>query len=480
MNPPRYLLYLTALLLAFAHPAWAVSASSERLGSAEWLLGPDTAIVAGAVGDDAGAPIGVRSPQHISLDFERALLTADSRGLAFSALLISREADACAKLEISFLDREKRELGRVSSVCGQADGRPRPLALVAQPPPAATAVHFRLLTLLPATVLIDRLRTEQVAIGTPGLRSLVDGPVMEALDNGLIEIRRRAMNRSQVEWDFIAAQATADAVHAHRTRELLPGISLVLKALGDGHSWATVLDDGGRMKIGSAAKPPPFVLPDHRSQVPAGERPVVLLRMTPLGSVSPDDADAYAAATRQALDDGVRGGACAYVIDLRAHTGGNMWPGLAGLGPLLGPRAVGAFKPGPEWVVTKDGVTLGGQLAASATQPGLSLDRLEDAPVALLLGPRTASSGEAIGIAFAGRANTRSFGSKTRGLTTVNQMVNLGDGLRAFVTNGVMLDRNGNSYPTGLHPDVEVNSQDDAEVTAFSWARSFGACATKN
>ena len=34
---------------------------------------------------------------------------------------------------------------------------------------------------------------------------------------------------------------------------------------------------------------------------------------------------------------------CGWIVDLRSNTGGNMWPMLAGIGPVLGEGKVGGF-----------------------------------------------------------------------------------------------------------------------------------------
>lgn len=59
-----------------------------------------------------------------------------------------------------------------------------------------------------------------------------------------------------------------------------------------------------------------------------------------------------AIALADSLHDAVRvlaeGGACGWVVDLRGNGGGNMWPMLAGIGPLLGDSVVGYFGSGPD------------------------------------------------------------------------------------------------------------------------------------
>jgi len=97
---------------------------------------------------------------------------------------------------------------------------------------------------------------------------------------------------------------------------------------------------------------------------------------------------------------------------LRSDTGGNMWPMLAGLKPFLGSKGLGTF-------VSPTGSSRPGVAGHGVgVDPPAALAALETAWIAVLTGPRTASSGEAVTIAFRGRPRTRSFGLPTAGLST--------------------------------------------------------------
>jgi C-terminal processing protease CtpA/Prc len=76
--------------------------------------------------------------------------------------------------------------------------------------------------------------------------------------------------------------------------------------------------------------------------------------------------------------------------------------------------------------------------------------------VAVLFDRGTASSGEAVAIAFAGRPRSRSFGEHTAGFSTANQNIPLSDGALLFLCSSVAADRTGHPYPDGLNPEVEI------------------------
>src|SRR5438094_6222254 len=106
-------------------------------------------------------------------------------------------------------------------------------------------------------------------------------------------------------------------------------------------------------------------------------------------------------------------------------------------------------------------------------------------PVAVMLGPNTASSGEAIAIAFHGRPLTRSFGLPTAGVPTANQQYPLSDGAAINLTVAVDEDRNGNIFwPNPVPPDEfhsftaidPTNAADLAAAAAIKWLEQQDAC----
>jgi C-terminal processing protease CtpA/Prc len=186
--------------------------------------------------------------------------------------------------------------------------------------------------------------------------------------------------------------------------------------------------------------------------------------------------------------------ACGWIVDIRANGGGNMWPMLAGIGPLLGDTLVGSFGgvDSPERWYYKAGVS--GILTASGTLDTVtritipaveSLDRA--VPIAVLIDAGTGSSGEAVAIAFIGRPNTRTFGSRTAGFATVNRGLRLSDGANMVVTTGYNADRRGRVYGEQLVPDsiVEVpagwpSPTDRVSTAARAWLLQQGTCASRH
>jgi len=169
----------------------------------------------------------------------------------------------------------------------------------------------------------------------------------------------------------------------------------------------------------------------------------------------------YAADVRRILTDLSSQNPKGWIIDLRGNTGGNMWPMLTGIGPILGDGAVGSFVAADGNVTWfyQDGKT-GTRDPAGLETVSLTLDEAPalnamspTSPVAILVDSSTASSAEAITIAFHGRPNTRFFGSKTAGKSTAVQPYKLDDGAELYLTTAIDADRAGKAYPDGFTPD---------------------------
>jgi carboxyl-terminal processing protease len=185
------------------------------------------------------------------------------------------------------------------------------------------------------------------------------------------------------------------------------------------------------------------------------------------------------------------GGACGWIVDLRGNGGGNMWPMLAGIGPLLGDTVVGSFGIGgnaDRWYY-RHGVSgilhPNGKLAkvSQVTMTPIKLRR-PDAPVAILIDGGTASSGEAVAVAFQGRHNSRTFGSPTAGFMTANRGSGLPDGANMVVTTGYYADRRGKLYTEPVQPDSLVTGSpqgwpfatDRVSTAARHWLANQPGC----
>jgi C-terminal processing protease CtpA/Prc len=175
------------------------------------------------------------------------------------------------------------------------------------------------------------------------------------------------------------------------------------------------------------------------------------------------DADAVAAI--RAIDGSPM---CGWVVDLRRNFGGNMWPMLHAVRPILGEGNPFTYRFGK---------------GPGSQQPVYLLKQPAPA-VAVLTSRLTVSSGEMVAIAFRGADRTRSFGEATGGLSTMNMSVPLVDGAILVLTVARPSDRSGREYDGPIPPDQAVaidwarlGSDDDPVIrTATDWLQQEEPC----
>ncbi len=158
-----------------------------------------------------------------------------------------------------------------------------------------------------------------------------------------------------------------------------------------------------------------------------------------------------------------------WVIDLRFNGGGNVWPMLLGLRPVLGDGTLTTSlvngKVSSHVGCDNAAVWLEyGDKPVGAKQEQLRIEleandrMIAPSRVAVLIGPWTMSSGELAVLAFRGRENTRFFGQSSAGLTTVTDYFVLRDGSILNLPISHMADRNGSAPLGPIKPDQLVDS----------------------
>lgn len=192
---------------------------------------------------------------------------------------------------------------------------------------------------------------------------------------------------------------------------------------------------------------------------PRGRRLEPQVGYLELPAIVGDDAAvrAYAATAQRLIRELDQGGARRWVVDLRRNGGGNMWPMLAGVGPLLGEGELGAFaysgRKDP-WSYRAGRALLLERVLAQVDEP-YELAR-PSPPVAVLASRLTGSSGELTLLAFRGRPHTRTFGEPTAGIPTCNDNEELPDGAVLYLTVALGADRTGRTYDGPVAPDEPV------------------------
>ncbi len=170
-----------------------------------------------------------------------------------------------------------------------------------------------------------------------------------------------------------------------------------------------------------------------------------------------------------------------WVLDLRQNTGGNCWPMMTGIGPILGEGVCGYFDYGEiksAWYYKDGSSGTDDHVIQSITGRPYTLKK-ERPRVAVLTGANTGSSGEVITAAFRKRPNTKSFGSATAGYSTGNQNFTLSDETILLLATSIYTDREGEKYGEEIIPDVITKPTIDGKKKdltlekALEWLSSF-------
>lgn len=332
-----------------------------------------------------------------------------------------------------------------------------------------------------------------------------DPAVRGYVDEAVEILRKHALNAGRVDWDAVSAEAHRMAAGARSKPAAYPAIRYLLRSLDDNHSFLQLRPELAAAETQAGSAQPAGASHDDGAEVGSRaasafarrpgpefamlERPVAKIAYAFMPQGMRDDA--FATSFQQALGEQHRAGACGWILDLRGNGGGNVWPMVAGLGPLLGDgEHGGSVGPGGRRYVTlyRDGAAIlrepdGKEIVASrvAGDP-VRLDPLP--PVAVLIDRSTGSSGEMIAIAFHGRSQTRSFGERTYGASTSTEGFPLSDGANLVVATAVMADPAGKIFDAGLTPDESFpapasrpDRADDVVLQrAAAWLEGTASC----
>jgi len=267
-----------------------------------------------------------------------------------------------------------------------------------------------------------------------------------------------ALNGARPHWPTVEAKAYARAAASPGEAGRTAAIRYVLGALEDGHSMY---------------RPPATSLSPGSAQ---GRRVPVAVATVSDGGIAhlainawSGGNDAIIAASRsvrEALNNALSNERCGLVLEVSSNSGGNMWPMMGGIAPLYDEGTLLTFedRSGSAQVVN---VRDGALRMNESIYPAVALEPVSERPayIAVIIGPRTASSGEILALAFRDQANVRFFGQSTAGATTGNRSIRLSNGGLLALTTSRIRDRSGHVQQGPIEPDViSAMPADEAEA----------------
>lgn len=309
---------------------------------------------------------------------------------------------------------------------------------------------------------------------TPTVRPTLPTASPEAtayLDAALDIMEQHLFIRKEIDWPALRTRAkTHDLMRGAQTpTDTYPVIDWALLQLGDRHNR---LLSPRQVQFGQVMTG--FTNP---SGWMVNER-VGYIKLPDFGA-SGEAGESYAAIAQQFIRDLDSKNPCGWIVDLSENFGGNMWPMLAGIGPVLGEGLAGYFVDADgvktPWYYEDGKSKLGDTIVAQIKGKAYRL-KASQPPVAVLTSSRTASSGEAVVVAFRGRPNARSFGGATYGVPTGLEGFTLNDGAMLRLTTVLQTDRNGKLYGESILPDEQNPSPSTALKAATEWLLKQPAC----
>jgi hypothetical protein len=285
------------------------------------------------------------------------------------------------------------------------------------------------------------------------------------LDEALDVMQAHSLKRKSIDWISFRTTAFEELGVASTVEQAYPVVRASLKRLGDNHSFMLT---AAEFQQAAAGQFPGIMQTSPRSQRLHGSIGYVSVP----GFVGFSDAARdFADALQTAIEAVDASDLIGWIVDLRANSGGNMWPMIAGLGPILGEGELASFIDADDdktiWEYQEGRAMARDEHGLFGIFPPISVVQMRvsgaayrlhrpNPAVAVLTGSHTASSGEALCVAFRGRPLTCSFGAPTFGVSTANGQFKLSDGSALYLTTSVMADRTGRRYGQKIEPDQLV------------------------
>ena len=299
------------------------------------------------------------------------------------------------------------------------------------------------------------------------------------LDEALTFMQRNYYRKDEVSWPDLAAKARQQLRSANNCEDAYASITWCFKQLNDRHSFVmpparaalyTGDDD-------NAAPEPP--LSDLVGEI-RGEWVQDSIAYLTVPWVSSTDSlvcERVADSLQNVIARLDERGISRWIIDLRMNSGGNCWPMLTGIGPLLGDGVCGYFVTSGERIpiAYHDGSAFQGRhILCRVSKKGYHTQR-DHKSIVVLTGRRTVSAGEIVALAFKGRAQTWLIGEPTAGLTTANATYSLSDKSLLVLSVCQEAGYNGQICEGSIQPDKlivtgsEASGDDPAKQAAVSW-----------
>lgn len=263
-------------------------------------------------------------------------------------------------------------------------------------------------------------------------------------------------------WETERDEAVLQLYQSESVEDTYPILDGLVAKAGGNHSALLTPDDLSRSSAAfdsATAFPLPSV---HR--VSAG---ISSLTLPAFNGTEPASVARYQEAALSAVLDAREVTSCGWIVDVRSNGGGNAYPMLSAVGPLLSDGRVFGFRDRnsrTQWISVRNGNLFPDGAKRLFPNPNFSVEQ----PVAILTNHATASAAETVVVAFSGQPRTSQFGTQTAGLTTSNETYLLSDGAALVVSTAYYVNRNGEIFDEPISP-VSSSAAWDTVEAAVTW-----------
>ncbi|MFN2144626.1 MAG: S41 family peptidase [Anaerolineales bacterium] len=299
-------------------------------------------------------------------------------------------------------------------------------------------------------------RTPPPPTPIPSPTSGISPEAQAYLDEVIDIVRSHAINREMVNYEVFQGQVSVREMEAVTPRDTYDSVIYLLGQLKDGHSRFLTPEEAEWFQDLETASP------ENPEPIGGIRDGVAYLHISQFASGDLQVNQAYANTLFDLVMALDAQSPCGWVIDLRDNYGGNLAPMVSGMVPLIGDGVLGYFEDveGNRTPIEYDSGEFIGDDENDWFDTGYRDISLQhpNPPIAILIGPNTASSGEMLALTFKGKENVIYFGHQTAGQTTGNDKFDLSDGAILLLTTAVFVDREGTVYGGPVLPDLPLES----------------------
>lgn len=290
--------------------------------------------------------------------------------------------------------------------------------------------------------------------------------VQHFIDSAINIMQQHSMFSSKVNWKKVKDSVDRLAKEAKTYAETAPALHYAFNQLGDKHGYLVIEGKGYSNSTLSTA--PSRVNENMKLAASKGARiykdivngNIAYLSIPFFNNQTKAGTNAFAQQLQDSLCSVVSSKTKGIIIDLRLNAGGFTQAMVVGVSNVFGNQSPSGQKSyAGDWKIENYGIDLNDTFRIQLQKTCGDYTKL---PVAVLIGPQTASAGEYLALGFTTRRKTILIGEKTAGYTSGNNGFLLpGKSNGIVVAEDYATDKKGKIYTDGIEPQLAVTGGDD-------------------